>query len=62
MADQPLAPERGEPTAGQAAVRPSTVEDESTVGTGSVFAVGCSIATVLLILLGVAVFVLLRIM
>ena len=33
-------------------------ENESTVGTGSVFAIGCSIATVLVILVGIGVLLL----
>ncbi len=35
-----------------------TGEDESTVGTGSVFAIGCSIASVLAILVGIGVLLL----
>ena len=39
-----------------------TGEDESTVGTGSVFAIGCSIASVLVILVGIGVLLLLRVL
>ena len=60
MADQSPASDRGEPTVAAAGGGSPTAEDESTVGTGSALAIGCSLATVLLILLGVAVFVLLR--
>lgn len=36
--------------------------EEPTVGTGSVFAVGCSIASLALILAGIGLFVLLRLL
>lgn len=39
---------------------PSSVPDESTVGTGTFFALGCTIATVVLILIGILIILLLR--
>lgn len=37
-------------------------QNEPTVGTGSVFAIGCTIATLLVIFVGIAVFILLRVL
>ncbi len=37
-------------------------QDEPTVGTGSIFAIGCTIATLLIIFVGIAIFVLLRVL
>lgn len=50
-----------EPTA-PAAPPEAAVAEEPTVGTGSVFAVGCSIASLVVILAGIALFVLLRVL
>jgi hypothetical protein len=39
-----------------AAPPPTTAADESTVGTGSVFAIGCSILALLFVCVGVGIF------
>ena len=50
-ATAPVAPEEG-PTSPVAAGTKPTAEDDVTVGTGSVIALGCIAGTVLLILIG----------
>jgi hypothetical protein len=51
-AESPPTPEADAPTA----PAPSAGADESTVGTGSVFAIGCSILALLFICIGVGIF------
>ncbi|MGH2530782.1 MAG: hypothetical protein ACRDJW_00620 [Thermomicrobiales bacterium] len=42
----------------ESAPSPAAPPEESTVGTGTFFALGCTVATLLIVLLGIAVFVL----
>lgn len=51
-----------EPAPPPAVPVPASSAEEPTVGTGSVFAVGCTVATLVVILVGIGLFVLLRVL